>query len=131
MLSIAQKLDQLSNLYSQRDALQEEKRILIEQLLSPELKAHLDDIEAEFSQKSEAATTNIDSLEAEIKSETLTYGDTVKASGFIAIWNQGRVSWDNKGLSSYTESHPEILVFRKEGDPSVTIRRIQAKDPGK
>lgn len=129
MLSIAQKLDQLSYLYSQRNALEEEKRKLIEQLLSPELKARLDDIEAEFSQKAEAATTNIYSLEAEIKSETLAFGDTVKTSGFIAIWNQGRVSWDNKGLTSYAESHPEVLGFRKEGEPSVTIRRVQAKEP--
>jgi len=131
LLSIAQKLDQLSILYSQRNSLQEEELILIEKTLPPEFKARLNDIEAEFSQQDEAAAANINSLEAESKSETHAFGDTVKASGFIARWNHGRVSWDNKGLTNFAGFHPELLDFRKEGEPSITIRRVQANDLAK
>jgi hypothetical protein len=128
MLSIAQKLDQLKTLYSVRDVLQEEKQSLINDFLPPEIKNHLEDIEAEYCQKTETANEKITALEEEIKNETLKYGETVKTSGIMAIWNQGRVSWDNTGLVSYAESHPEVLTFQKEGEPSVTIRRSQAKD---
>jgi len=128
MLPIAQKLDQLSSLYSQIEALQAEKQKLIEEVIPPELRARLSDIEDEFAQREEAANESITALEARIKADTLSFGETVKASGFIAVWNKGRVSWDNKGLTGYAQSHAEILQFRKEGDPSATIRRVQAKD---
>jgi hypothetical protein len=94
------------------------------------VKARLAEIEVEFSQKHEAANANIEALETSIKSETLALGESVRGSAFQAVWNKGRVSWDSKGLSTYADSHPEILAFRKEGEPSVTIRRASAKDAG-
>lgn len=128
MLSIAEKLHRLAKLFAERDGLGAQKQALIDQALPPEVKAHLDDIEAEFGQKAEAATANIESLEAEIKRETLGHGETVRASGIQAVWNKGRQTWDGKALASYGETHPEILQFRKEGEPSVTIRRASAKE---
>ena len=130
MLSIAQKLGQLSSLYAQQAKLETQKNELIAQILPPELRARLDEIEEEFSQKADAAFKAIDALETEIKSETLAFGNTVKASGFLAVWNRGRVSWDSKGLAVYAEVHPEVLEFRKEGEPSVIIRRVQEKELG-
>jgi hypothetical protein len=128
MISIAQKLEQLAGLYAERDGLDSQKQNLIDQVLLPEVKARLNDIEAEFAQKAQAAAQNIEALEAEIKAETLTHGESVRAAGIQAVWNKGRQSWDSKGLSGYGESHPEILQFRKEGEPSVTIRRAASKE---
>jgi len=128
MLAIGEKLERLADLYHQREALDAEKQKLLDQILTPEVRARLADIEAEFAQKAEAANANIESLEAAIKTETLTLGESVRGSSFQAVWNKGRTSWDSKGLATYSESHPEVLAFRKEGEPSVTIRRISAKD---
>jgi len=128
MLSIAEKLDRLGKLYAERDGLEAQKQSLIDQVISPEIRARVNDIEAEFLQKAQAAAANIDGLEAEVKGETLALGESVRASGIQAVWNKGRQTWDSKGLASYGESHPEILQFRKEGEPSVTIRRAAAKD---
>jgi hypothetical protein len=128
MLSIAQKLERLAGLYAERDGLEAQKQSLIDQVIPPDLKARLNDIEAEFTQKAEAAASNIESLEAEIRAETLSHGETVRAAGIQAVWNKGRQSWDSKGLAGFSDAHPEILQFRKEGEPTVTIRRAAAKD---
>lgn len=130
MLSIAEKLDRLNALYAERDEIGSQKQTLIDQVLPPDLRARLNDIEEEFAQKAQAATANIEKLEAEIKAETLAHGESVRAAGIQAVWNKGRQTWDSKGLASYGESHPEVLQFRKEGDPSVTIRRAAGKESG-
>jgi hypothetical protein len=105
-----------------------QKQALIDQVLPPEVKDRLTDIEAEFAHKAEAAAANIESLEAEVKADTLALGESVRAAGIQAVWNKGRQSWDSKGLTSYGEAHPEVLQFRKEGEPSVTIRRASGKE---
>src|SRR3990170_6673831 len=128
MLAIGEKLERLADLYLQLDAVDAEKQKLINQILTPEAKARIAEIEVEFAQKVEAASANIESLEASIKTETLALGESVRGASFQAVWNKGRLSWDSKGLTAYSESNPEILQFRKEGEPSVTIRRVSAKE---
>ncbi|HLE23152.1 MAG TPA: hypothetical protein VI701_02505 [Anaerolineales bacterium] len=128
MLSIAEKLDRLAKLYTERDSLGAQKQALIDQVLPAEIRDRLTDIEAEFAQKAEAAAANIEGLEAEIKAETLSHGESVRAAGLQAVWNKGRQSWDSKGLANFGEAHPEVLQFRKEGEPSVTIRRASGKE---
>jgi len=130
MLSIAEKLERLGTLYAERDALQAEKQVLIDQVLSAEARARLKEIEEEFAQKAQAADANIEGLETSIRSETLSLGESVRAAGWQAVWNKGRQSWDSKGLAGYAETHPDVLQFRKEGEPSVTIRRASGKDAG-
>ena len=126
MISIAEKLDRLAKLYAEQEALGAQKQALIDQVLPKEIRDRLKDIDAEFSQKAEAATANIEALEAEVKAETLAHGESVRGPGIQAVWNKGRQTWDSKGLASYGEAHPEILQFRKEGEPSVTIRRASS-----
>ncbi len=128
MLAIGEKLERLGDLYLQREALDVEKTKLVDQILSPETKARLAEIEAEFDPKLEAANANIETLEAAIKGDTLALGETVRGASFQAVWNKGRQSWDSKGLATYAESNPEVLQFRKEGEPTVTLRRVAAKD---
>ena len=107
MLSTAEKLERLVKLYSERDSLEAQKQALIDQVLPLEVRDRLNDIETEFAQKAEAAAANIESLEAEVKAETLASGESVRAAGIQAVWNKGRQSWDSKGLASYGETHPE------------------------
>lgn len=45
------------------------------------------------------------------------------ANNMMAVWSKGRVTWDGKGLGGYMVAHPEIEAFRREGKPSVSIRR--------
>lgn len=123
MLGIAEKLKRLQEFYTQREALEAEKQTLVDQVLTPEIRKRLEDIDAEFASKAEAVDANLAALEAEIKAEVLAHGESVKGEGIQAVWSKGRMTWDSKGLSTFAESHPEILEFQKTGEPSVSIRR--------
>ena len=116
------KLDQLAEFQSQRDVAMLEKQRLFDEVYSAEIKQRMAEIEAEFAGKTEAVNENIDSLEAEIKQAIIAHGASVKGSVFHAVFAKGRVSWDTKSLEGYATAHPELLTFRKEGEPSVSIR---------
>ncbi len=42
-----------------------------------------------------------------------------------AVFSQGRVTWDTKGLDRFALSHPEVVKFRKQGTPSVALRIVK------
>ena len=62
------------------------------------------------------------SLMEELKAEVLQLGETVKGTALQAVLNSGRVTWDSKGLEGYAVANPQVLTFRKVGEPSVTVR---------
>ena len=76
--TLAEKLDRLANFQAERTVLELEKKELIDQVLTPEIKARLAEIEAEFLMKSEAVDDNISVLESEIRSAVLRHGASVK-----------------------------------------------------
>jgi hypothetical protein len=124
MNDIAQKLDRLSRLYEQKQKYSSEKQEIINGLITPEIKAKIDEVEAEFKQQEEIIIKSIDSLESEIKADTAKFGSTVRSSGFMAVWSKGRITWDTKGLTSFAGSHPEVLEYKREGNPIVSVRRL-------
>lgn len=118
------KINQLDEFMCQRDMIAVHKQEAIDAILTPEIKAQLADVEAEFSGQFTAVDENIASLTGEIKADVLTSGATVKGERLSAVFSKGRVSWDTKALDGYSAAHPEVARFRKEGEPSVSIRKI-------
>jgi ABC-type phosphate transport system auxiliary subunit len=127
MAEIMQKLDRLSSLFHSLEQEEKAREELIAGLLTPEVQTKIAEIREEFSQKEKALRENIDALEKEIKTDTLAFGQTVRASGFTVVWSKGRTLWDSKGLQAYAGAHPDVLQYRKEGEPVVSIRRDQEK----
>jgi len=121
---IPRMLDQLAEYQAQREALQIEKQELIDSILTPEIRARLQEIEVEFGGKAEAINTNMAELEDAIKNAVEMTGTTIKGRYLQAVWSRPRVTWDTTSLDSFAALHPEILPFRKEGKPSVSIRVI-------
>jgi len=121
-IEIKQKLDQLAEFQSERDVAMLEKQRLLDEVYSAEIKSRIAEIEAEFLGKAEAVSENIDALEAEIKQAIIAHGASVKGSVLHAIFAKGRVSWDTKSLDGYAAAHSELLMFRKVGEPSASIR---------
>lgn len=121
-IEIKQKLDQLAEFQAQRDAVMLEKQALLDEIYTAEIKARMAKIEAEFVGKTEAVNEKIAALEAEIKQAVISHGASVKGYVLHAVFAKGRVSWDTKSLDGYATAHPELLAFRKEGEPSVSIR---------
>lgn len=118
---ITNQLDQLANYMAQRDVLSLQKKELIDQVLTPEIKARLEEIEAEFAGKLEAVEANINALEEEIRQMALQHGASVRGTFLQVVWHKGRVSWDTRSLDEYAARHPEISAFRKQGEPYVSI----------
>lgn len=121
---LTNKLDKLANYMAQRDVFSLQKKELIDQVLTPEIRARLDEIEAEFTGKMEAVEANIEALEEEIRQEAIRQQASVKGTFLRVIWHKGRISWDTKSLDNYARSHPEVVAFRKQGEPYVSIVKI-------
>lgn len=82
------------------------------------------EINAEFSQKSNAVKDNLEALTARIKDEVKRAGATVKAKFYQAVYVKGRTSWNTDMLEGMIVAFPALEKARKVGEPSVTIRRV-------
>jgi hypothetical protein len=118
---IVQKLDRLTNLRAAVDVARMDHETKRTEVLK-KVQAELDAIEAEFQPVLDAAEANASALEAEIKNDVLLRGESLHGGVYHAIYMKGRVSWDSDGINDYARAHPEVLKFRKEGQPSVSLR---------
>lgn len=109
----------------EQELLNSEKEATIDQIIPLEMKAILNQIQRDFQENLKRLNNEIISLEEEIKQETVNCATTVKGTYLQAIFSQGMKTWDSKALEQYSKSHPEIITFRKQGKPFVSIRQIQ------
>ena len=117
-----EKLDMLGELITIRENLIAEQKTLIDNLIPPEIKTQIMDVESEFDDKLNQVNENINSLESTVKEQVKVFGQSVKGELIQAVWSKPRITWDTKGLEGFLVAHPEIKAFRKEGEPSVSIR---------
>jgi DNA-binding Lrp family transcriptional regulator len=120
---VTEKLERFSNLRNAAEFTRldyETKRKEILKQIQPELDA----LDAEYQPVLEAAHENMEALENEIKTDVLLYGESIAGGMYRACYTQGRVSWDNEGMIRYAAAHPDVLQFRKQGQPSVSLRVV-------
>ncbi|MFA6691533.1 MAG: hypothetical protein WCR98_06085 [Saccharofermentanales bacterium] len=122
-MDIYEQIEKYSDLTFGIDAIGQEKQALIDQVLTPEIKEKLAEIDAELDPKVDEISQQKSMLEAEIKQEILQAGRTIKGTFHSFVWSKPRVSWDTKSLDGYAAAHPEIAQFRMEGSPSVSVRK--------
>lgn len=123
---VAGKLERLTSLRGAADVARLNYETKRAEILK-QVQAELDTLEAEYKPVLDAAEENIAALENEIRTDVLLYGETVSGGSYRASYTQGRMSWDNDGLSKYAASHPDVLQFRRQGQPIVSLR-IVSKD---
>ena len=124
-MDIDRMLDTLAELRAQNDALMLERDVAIGAIYTAEIKAQVDAVNAEFAIRTDGVRADIARLEDNIKRAVIAHGATVKGATLSAVFAKGRVSWDDKGLAGYAVAHPELLAFRSEGAPSVSIRAVK------
>lgn len=117
-------LDRLAEYQAQRTIAELDRQALIDSVLTPDIKAKLADIEAEFADKVGAVDQNINDLTAQVKQAVISEGQTVKGNYLQAVYMKGRVSWDTKTLEGLAIVMPKLLDAKKEGEPSVSIRKV-------
>lgn len=118
---IAAKLEELADTRATADSVRieyESKRSEILKVVQAELEA----LDAEYEPLIETAAARAEVLEQEIKTAVVQLGATVKGSRISAFFNRGVVSWDRKKLEDYGKLHPDVLNFRKQGEPFVALR---------
>lgn len=117
-------LDDLANARSKRTEFELEKQRMIDEVMTDEIKQKLADIDAELQPQFDNVDSAIQVLENSAKALGVDFGKTVKATFLQSVYYKGRQSWDNKALDGYAKAHPEILEFKKQGDPYVAIKSI-------
>ena len=117
-------LDQLSDYQAQRSLIEIKKQELIDGIYTQEIKVKLQEIDAEFTTQYEGVDANITAITEQIKQAVIDNGASVKGSFLHAVYAKGRVSWDSKTLDGLALVIPEVLKARKEGEPSISIRKI-------
>ena len=125
MTDVYTQIEEYSKLSAGIDDVQAQKQALIERVLTPEIKDLLAEIDAEFDPKIAELNQTKAILEAQIKEQVIIAGQTIKGSLHQFVFSKPRVSWDTKLLDGYAMAHPEILHFRKEGNPSVSVRGVK------
>ena len=118
------KLDMLADLMAERDAIELHKQELRDAIYTSEIKAKLAEIDAEFAEPQQVVSDKIAALEAEVRADVLAGGETCKGSHLMAVWSKGRVSCDTKKLDGMMALIPALKAARKEGEPSVSIRKV-------
>ena len=124
MENVIAKLDQLAEIKAAAEVTRLDYEAKRAEILRA-VQAELDALEAEFQPLLDAAQNRAEALEAEIKQDVLAHGASVKGRQFYAVYNRGRVSWDTARLDRFAAAHPEVKEFRKEGQPSVSLRLVE------
>jgi hypothetical protein len=123
---VAEKLERLSNLRGASDVARLDYEAKRAEILK-QIQAELDALDSEYKPILESAEENMAALENEIKTDVLIYGESISGGAYRATYTKGRVSWDNEGMEKYAASHADVLQFRKQGQPIVSLR-IANKD---
>jgi hypothetical protein len=124
---IVVKLDELAEIKAATDITRldyEAKRVEILKAVQ----AELDALDIEYKPLMDASAERVAALEVEIRQDVLRHGQSVKGSKLHAVFYHGRTTWDTKSLDKYAGAHPEILEFRKEGEPGVQLRAVKMRD---
>lgn len=88
-----------------------------------ELKCDLEDLKQKFDEENHLLLEQIANIEEEIRDYCLEKESSLTSDIYMAVFTQGRATWDGKLLSAYAKFHPEILEARKQGAPFVSFRK--------
>lgn len=123
-MSTVDKLNTLHEMMVQQDLMRLDKQKLIDGIMTDEIRTKIAEIDAEFADPARTLQTNIDALEAEVKKEIITLGESVKGEHLQCCFTKPRVSWNEDGLEGLMITFPDIKKFRKIGNPSASIRKV-------
>ena len=60
-----------------------------------------------------------------VKDAALVLKETVNGEDLQAVYSQGKTSWITDQLLGYAKTHKVILEMKKQGDPSISIRKVK------
>ena len=127
MDTIAAKLDELSDVRAALDVARQDYETKRFEILRT-VQAELDALTVEYQPLFDTSEERITVLTEEIKRQVLDHGASVKGAHLHAVYARGRVTWYTQGLDRYAVEHPEVIRFRKQGQPSVSLRAVDPRE---
>jgi hypothetical protein len=125
-MNTIEKLDWLGDIQAHQTLLNSDYETKRKEIMQT-IQAEIDALDAEFDPMKANLSEQYAKLEAEIKADVLAGGSTVKGKYMQAVYTKGRVSWDSKILDGLMIAIPQLAQARKEGDPSISLRRVDQK----
>ena len=122
--TVEQMLDTMAELEAQRELLRLDVEGIKEGLIPDDVKQQLLDMDVEYAVQFAEIDSRIALLDEQIRMAVLSLGDNVKGQYRHAVYVKGRVSWDTRGLDKLSYRVPEVMEYRREGQPSVRIGKI-------
>jgi hypothetical protein len=115
-------LEQYAETEAQIDVLRLDRDVAVDEvLIKANVMIEIDNIDYEFEQKAKWASDILAELKERIHALMLEHGETVQSPHKTAKWCKPRISWNDAGLVGFAMAYPELLAFRREGEPSVAI----------
>jgi hypothetical protein len=114
-------LDTLADVQDDIRDFEAQRAAALQIALAP-VQAELNAIEASFAEQLQHLRDTESEVQAAVKAAVLKHGESVKGSALHAVYAKGRTTWDAKLLDGYAVAHPEVNVFKKVGEPTVSIR---------
>ncbi len=121
MADLLTLLAELADLRDEHDALLRAQA----DALPNKLRAELTRIAKRFAPDLERVATELELRTVQVKAAVLAHGASVKGEKLQAVYVAGRPAWDDRGLRGFALVYPDVLVFRTEGAPSVTLRAVR------
>ena len=78
-----------------------------------------------FAPELEGLARDLELVEGQVKAAVLQHGASVKGQDLHAVYVSGKAHWNDDALAGYAATHAEIVAFRSEGKPSVTLRPVR------
>lgn len=123
-MNISEKISVLEEMIIQKEKLQIEKKVLLDKIITPEIKQLIEELDVEFGEKLDMVEHNMAKISSEIKQEVVQLGTSIKGNHLHIVYSKGRTSWDTKTLEALALLVPEIDKAKKVGEPSVSIKEI-------
>ena len=123
MTEAQELLVRLEAMYDKRELQDKSEQALIDSILTPEIKMRIESIKAEYMAQNIGLAANIAETEKVLREIALQGCKPIKGEKWQVVWVKPRVTWDGKALESFAETYPQVLNFRKSGNPSTRISR--------
>ncbi len=120
-MDILSLLDCLADLHAQQAAIRAAQAVA----LPVRLRERLAEVEARFAPELAAVAAELALVERQVKEAVLKYGASVQGTRLHAVYMPGRALWNDEMLAGYAVEHPAVLACRREGKPSVTLRKVE------
>ena len=115
-------LDELFGLRTSLASLSQERNAAILRQLPPELQETVASILQEFADMEDQRAQEEKTLADQIRIAARALGVPILGTHLQTTYEPGRRTWESDGLELLGERVPEVLTYRRQGEPIVSIR---------